>query len=319
METVEPSIVCIVGMHRSGTSMIARLLHQCGLDLGPAERLLKADATNPLGHFEHRGFLDIDRQLLKHFKATWREPPELQAGWHLDPGLKPLLSEAKALAATFDGRSPWGWKEPRASLFLPFWKEAIPNMRFVICIRNPLEVARSLETRNNISIRKGPALWYRYVRASLEDTEGSPRIFSFFEDFFHNGSGEIARLLRFCGLPVPSKDSDLNSAVASELRHHTSAIRTLLAEPCVTSECKHFYLGLRAIVLPHFSRVEGDRLEPDSATVSAFVKLFKDFEGSPAASAATVESPEAQSRLGDQRSTNKLKKLFESLSVSKPK
>src|SRR5213593_4571900 len=124
-------------MHRSGTSMIAQLLHQCGLDLGPAERLLKADATNPLGHFEHRGFLDIDRQLLKHFKATWREPPELQAGWHLDPGLKPLLSEAKALAATFDGRSPWGWKEPRASLFLPFWREAIPNMRFVICIRNP--------------------------------------------------------------------------------------------------------------------------------------------------------------------------------------
>jgi hypothetical protein len=188
-------------------------------------------------------------------------------------------------------------------------------MRFVICIRNPLEVARSLEERNNIPVRKGAALWYRYVRDSLEDTEGSSRIFSFFEDFFHNGSGEIARLLRFCGLPVPNNNSDLNGAVASELRHHSSAIQNLLAEPCVTSECKHFYLGLRAIVLPHFSRVEGDgdRLEPDSATVSAFVKLFKDVEGSPEASTATVESPEAQSRSGDQRSTNKLKKLFESL------
>jgi hypothetical protein len=315
VETVEPKVVCIVGMHRSGTSMIARLLHQCGLDLGPSERLLKADATNPLGHFEHRGFLDIDRQLLKHFKATWHEPPELQPGWHLDPGLKPLLSEAKAVAATFDGRSPWGWKEPRASLFLPFWKEAIPNMRFVICIRNPLEVGRSLEQRNHIPIRKGAALWYRYVRASLEDTEGSPRIFSFFEDFFYNGSGEIARLLRFCGLPVPGNNLDLSSAVALELRHHTSAIQSLLVEPYVTSECKHFYLGLRAVLLPHFSRVEGDgdRLEPDSATVSAFVKLFKDVEGSPEASTATVESPEAQSRSGDQRSTNKLKKLFESL------
>ena len=188
-------------------------------------------------------------------------------------------------------------------------------MRFVICIRNPLEVARSLETRNNIPIRKGTALWYRYVRASLEDTEGSPRIFSFFDDFFHNGSGEIERLLRFCGLPVPGNNLDCNSAVASELRHHTSAIQSLLVEPCVTSECKHFYLGLRAVLLPHFSRVEGDgdRLEPDSATVSAFVKLFKDFESSRAASTPTVESPEAQSRLGDQHSTNRLKKLFESL------
>jgi hypothetical protein len=54
-------IICVVGMHRSGTSMITHLLHSCGLYLGPADRLLKAEKTNPLGHFEHRGFLDIDR------------------------------------------------------------------------------------------------------------------------------------------------------------------------------------------------------------------------------------------------------------------
>lgn len=294
--------------------MIARLLHQCGLDLGPPDRLLKADAANPLGHFEHRGFLDIDRKLLKHFEATWHEPPELKPGWHLHSGLKPLLLEAKALAVTFGGRSRWGWKEPRASLFLPFWKEAIPDMRFVICIRNPLEVARSLEKRNNIAVRKGVSLWYHYVRTSIEDTEGSQRIFSFFDDFFENGSVEIERLLRFCELPIPANDSGLKSAVSTELRHHTSALQSLLEEPRITSECKHFYLGLRALLPSHVSRVEGvgDGHDQDAAGVSAFVKLF---QGSDASDAASTSSG-LQSSVDDARATTKLKRLLESLKRS---
>ena len=295
--------------------MIGRLLHQCGLYLGPPERLLKADATNPLGHFEHRGFLDIDRKLLKHFEATWHEPPELKSGWHLDPQLKQLSIEAKGLAATFAGRSPWGWKEPRASLFLPFWKEIIPDMRFVICIRNPLEVARSLEKRNNIPVSKGASLWYCYVRASIEDTEGSPRIFFFFEDFFQNGSAEIERLLRFCELPKPANDSELKSAISSELRHHNTAIQSLLEEPCVSSQCKHFYLGLRAILPSHVSGTdaEADRCDGDEGSLDAFVKMFKDSEDSVAPSISAAGPYEVQLRSGDLVSSSKLKKLFGSL------
>jgi hypothetical protein len=309
------NIVCIVGMHRSGTSMIARLLNVCGLDLGPAERLLKADATNPLGHFEHRGFLEIDRKLLRFFKATWREPPALQPGWHLDPKLESLRAEAKALVKTFAGKSSWGWKEPRASLFLPFWKEALPNMRFVICIRNPIEVGRSLEKRNKTPLRKGASLWYRYTRASIEDTEGCPRLFTFFEDYFDNGSAEIERLLRFCGLQLPGDNAQLNSAISTELRHHTSVIQSLLEEPAVTLECKLFYLGLRAILSEHPSCVEDrdGRSGHDAATVNAFVKLFQDGDESNAASDREAPPAELQSRSGDHRAATKLKRLLASL------
>jgi hypothetical protein len=315
LETIKPEVICIVGMHRSGTSMIAQVLNQCGLYLGPPERLLKADATNPLGHFEHRGFLEIDRKLLKFFQATWHEPPELKPGWHLDSKLESLRAEARALAATFTENSPWGWKEPRASLFLPFWKEAIPQMRFVVCIRNPLEVARSLERRNNIPIPKGAMLWYHYMRASLEDTEGNPRIFTFFDDFFDGGSVEIERLLRFCGLPMPGDRSQLQSAISSELRHHTSAIQSLLEAPAVTPECKLFYLGLCAILSEHPSRVEGrdDRGGDDVASVSAFVKLFRDGDESDAASDRAAPPAELQSRSGDHRAATKLKRLLQSL------
>ena len=84
-------------------------------------------------------------------------------------------------------------------------------MRFVICLRNPCDVAHSLEKRNGISVNQGAALWYRYVRTSIEDTEGKPRIFSFFEDFFQEDSVEINRLLRFCELPGPDNDSELQA------------------------------------------------------------------------------------------------------------
>lgn len=318
VEAAESRIICIVGMHRSGTSMIAQVLNQCGLYLGPPERLLKADATNPLGHFEHRSFLEIDRKLLKFFKATWREPPALRPGWQLDPKLASLRAEAKVLTKTFAGKSPWGWKEPRASLFLPFWQEAIPHMRFVVCIRNPLEVARSLEKRNKTPLRKGASLWYRYTRASIEDTEGCPRLFTFFEDYFDHGTVEIKRLLRFCGLQLPADHAQLNSVISTELRHHTSVIQTLLEEAAVTQECKNFYLGLRAILSSNSANVSRDeeRLEQESLNVSALVKSFRELEAENAASRSAIARPESQSRSGADRATTRLKKLLTSLKRS---
>ncbi len=172
-------IICLVGMHRSGTSMIARLLNICGLELGPPEQLLKADKANPLGHFEHRGFLDVDRKLLKYFHASWHHPPDLPASWDTDPGLLPLVRRARALAANFSDKKPWGWKEPRASLFLPFWRQAVPNMRFLFCLRNPLEVAESLQKRNRIAIEHGAWLWYLYTLTSYATPRAAPGSFRF--------------------------------------------------------------------------------------------------------------------------------------------
>jgi hypothetical protein len=295
--------------------MIARLLHLCGLDLGPREMLLHSDGANPLGHFEHRGFLRIDRKLLKHFGATWYEPPELEPGWEHDPQLEPLVGEAKMLVATFPPLSAWGWKEPRSALFLPFWKEVIPNMRFVICLRSPLEVARSLEERNRISIEKGASLWYRYTRDSLEDTNGCPRILTFFEDFFGAGFGEIDRVIEFCGLQKPEASSETHRAVAAELRHHSSEIPDLLKESRVSRECKLLYIGLRALLSPHFvpagsSREQQDRI---SAAVGDFMKLFKERSELRNTTGPSGASPVSTPTPLGSRTFKTLKKFFRAL------
>src|SRR5687768_2678269 len=110
-------IICIVGMHRSGTSMIAGLLNRCGLDLGPADRLLKADKTTPVGQLEHRDCLDSDRKLRKHFHATWHCTPDVATTSKNSPSSSTLLSQARALAASLPSHKTSGWKQPRASLF----------------------------------------------------------------------------------------------------------------------------------------------------------------------------------------------------------
>ena len=270
-------IICLVGMHRSGTSMIARLLNICGLDLGPPERLLKADKANPLGHFEHRGFLDIDRKLLKHFHATWHNPPDLPPSWENDPGLLPLLRQGRALAASFPEEKSWGWKEPRASLFLPFWRQAVPDMRFLFCLRNPLEVAESLQKRNRMAIEHGAWLWYLYTLSSLRDTKHCHRQFSFFDDYFTRRDEEIARVLDFCGLGNFNDAAILESAIAGELRHHESGDRRLRDEPAVPAQCKDLYFGLRSILAAREQRSEVSNAADGafgSSALDSFIATF---------------------------------------------
>jgi hypothetical protein len=61
--------LCIAGAHRSGTSMVTRLLHCCGLELGPEWELMPQEADNPDGFWEHLGFVALNDELLNELGA----------------------------------------------------------------------------------------------------------------------------------------------------------------------------------------------------------------------------------------------------------
>jgi sulfotransferase family protein len=242
-------VICIVGMHRSGTSMVARLLNLCGLYLGPEELLLGPDQGNPQGHFEHMGFLEIDEALLRHFGGGLYNLPPVQDGWENDPSIEALRRKAQALIGTFANHAPWGWKEPRTTLLLPFWKNLIPHIRFVVCVRSPLEVANSLKKREAMPIQEGAFLWNLYMQSALRNTEGSPRMMTFYEDFFHEPMFEMERVLQFCGLETPADSKGVLQLVSGDLRRNVSSITSLLEEKTIPLGYKLFYLALRAVGL----------------------------------------------------------------------
>ena len=161
-----PPPLLIAGMHRSGTSATARLLHQAGLDLGHV--FIDATLDNPLGYYEDRAFCDLNLRLLR----AGLEDPALEPDWafpdRIDPGrLGSLVPRARALLEERAAADrTWGFKDPRTTVLLGFYDALVPDARHLFVYRAPWDVLRSLmETRlRPLHGRAGVALraWMAY-------------------------------------------------------------------------------------------------------------------------------------------------------------
>jgi hypothetical protein len=193
--------LCIAGMHRSGTSMIASLLHECGLDLGPAEDLLPANPGNPEGYWESRPFLRLNDAILKALDGSWDQPPRLDdLSWENGPALGRLRNQARKLARRFHGRELWGWKDPRNCLTLPLWRCTVPDLKVLICVRNPLAVAESLRARDGLPFADAFDLWLTYNQRVLAAAPPEARLVTHSENYIFDPHAELRRVLAWLGL-----------------------------------------------------------------------------------------------------------------------
>lgn len=236
--------ICIAGMHRSGTSMITRLLNVCGLYLGPDRELLPPTSHNEEGYWENARFMEMNDAILKQLGGAWDCPPPLEPGWELAPALEPLYAQAESLLSRLNGRDPWGWKDPRNCLTASFWKRLRPDLPFVICVRNPLEVISSLLKRNEFSAVLTQSLWVAHYRNLLAVVPPDKRVVTHYDAYFPDPSAELRRVLTALGLPV--REEEIRSACAAasnRLRHHRSTTRDLLMADIRAVTVK-FYLQL---------------------------------------------------------------------------
>ncbi|WP_372878834.1 sulfotransferase [Spongiibacter marinus] len=141
--------VIIVGPHRSGTSMLSRIVERHGVFLGA-----RKDENN-----ESKFFIKINEMLLREAGATW-DNPESSLDYYQCKDVIERLSGAvkrqleglgsveywgKLLPVRNSVR--WGWKDPRNTFTLPVWLELFPNAKVVLANRNILDVASSLNVR----------------------------------------------------------------------------------------------------------------------------------------------------------------------------
>jgi GT2 family glycosyltransferase/glycosyltransferase involved in cell wall biosynthesis len=210
--------ICIAGAHRSGTSMLTRLLHGCGLYLGPKDALMPPQADNPDGFWEHLGFVALNDQLLSELGGAWDLPPKADENF-THGRLDPLRMKARLLIEGFDSAKVWGWKDPRNSLTFPFWHDLLPGLKTLIVVRNPLEVAYSMRERNGTSFSLGLRLWEIYNRRLLEKANEQQRLVTHYDLFFDDAETELRRIAEFTGLP----HADVHNAVAlvKKRRRHT--------------------------------------------------------------------------------------------------
>jgi GT2 family glycosyltransferase len=228
----DASPVCIAGMHRSGTSMVTKLLHQCGLNLGEAADLAEPGIHNPDGYWENLRFVEINDDLLDLSGGGWDLVPGGMRAGSSGPkaeGHARLRGRAQALIARFAACPAWGWKDPRNSITLPFWDELCPTLRVVVCVRNPLEVALSLRQRNDFSYAHGLSLWLKYNRRLLAAAAPARRMLTHYDAYFEDPAAEVRRLADFAGLrPAEAAVQACAAVVRPDLRHNRFTAADLL-------------------------------------------------------------------------------------------
>lgn len=171
-------LIVVLGMHRSGTSAVARGLQVFGVALG--KRLSPAMADNEKGFWEDRDITALNIDMLRAIDSDWHhvaaidqdDVETLEAAGYRSRALE-LLSQK------VDTHELFGVKDPRMAKLLPFWKPVLEELgcgvSYVLAIRNPLSVQRSLSKRNDLDPTLSCLLWLGHVLESLRLTAGERR------------------------------------------------------------------------------------------------------------------------------------------------
>ena len=240
--------------------MVTRLLHCCGLELGPESELMPAQADNPEGFWEHLGFVALNDELLSELGGAWDLPPKPDEDF-TSARLDPLRLKARLLIEKFDSARVWGWKDPRNSLTLPFWQQLLPALKTVVVVRNPLEVAHSMRQRNGISWSFGLRLWEIYNRRLIEVLNGKDRLITHYDFFFQEPELELRRIADFIGVRY-AKTGSAAALIAPRKRHTHFTIEQLI-DARVAPEAIELYRVLLAEASP------GKLVKPSTSKASS--------------------------------------------------
>ncbi len=235
----EKIAILVAGMHRSGTSVLARVLNISGCDL-PAT-LLEANPTNEAGHWESRKIVFLNNEILASAGSSWRDWNPLNPQWYASPVAGRFRRRAQeALVSEFGDSAFFVLKDPRICRLLPFWIEAVraygAEPMIVSPIRNPLDVAASLEKRDGIVPSIGHLLWLRHVLDAEKDTRGMKRAWLLYNAFLSEPYAMVDAIGDALGVSWPRSTSvdaqiELDEFVCPSIRHHWSSDAQLLEDP----------------------------------------------------------------------------------------
>jgi glycosyltransferase involved in cell wall biosynthesis len=229
----ERRALVVLGMHRSGTSMLARVLALSGAalprQLVPPSAGVRGDANRRAGFWESRVLLDLHDEALASAGVTWRDPFEIREPWFGSGDARTLRDRLVATIEAEFGVAPLiVVKDPRISLLVPLWRAALQELgvadNWLIAVRDPLSVAASLRRRDGFPEARGLLLWLTYFLAAERHTRGRTRLFVRYDDVLASWRGVVQRLERDIGFRFPRRSyfaaAEIDGFVDPDLRHH---------------------------------------------------------------------------------------------------
>jgi hypothetical protein len=219
----------VLGMHRSGTSAITGTLGLLGAKL--PRKMLGPVSSNPKGHFESTRILRVNDQMLHALGSAWYDFRAISVAALEHPAADKFKSQlSRVLQDNFKGASLFTLKDPRFCKLLPLVRSAIENsgasVRVVFCFRNPLDVAKSLYSRDGISVPHGLSLWLRYMLDAEYYSRHMPRVFIHYPDFVNDWRAAVDKIesqlqIFFAGRYAAA--AKIDDFLDAKLRHHATA------------------------------------------------------------------------------------------------
>ena len=255
----------MLGMHRSGTSLVSGLLAHLGVS-GP-RTLMRPTGDNLRGYWESELFAGFHDRLLGSAMTSWDGwTPVRPVWWDSEPAAACAAEFRDLLEREFDTAPLFVVKDPRMCRIVPFW---VRNLRAagvepaaILTLRSPSEVAGSLASRNGFAREQSLLLWLRHMLDAEHDTRTIRRSVVRYRDLLQGWRGQVDRVGAELGIEWPSRSAAVADAiddfVRPELCHHSAGLEAIGVEPPLSDWVAGAAEALDALVNPG--------LQPDVAT-----------------------------------------------------
>lgn len=227
VETEQRCAILVLGMHRSGTSALTRVLGLAGAALPRTP--MGASDHNARGFFESVPVYHLHEELLSELGSSWDDLSPLPEGWAASAPAQRFADRMADVVREEYGSSPlFVLKDPRLCRLVPFWLAVLERLevepRFVIPVRNPLEVSASLARAQGIDEQRGRLLWLQHFLCAERDTREHVRVVVTYDQLLEDWRRLLARVDDGLGLGLPPTSrraaAEIDAFLSEALRHH---------------------------------------------------------------------------------------------------
>jgi hypothetical protein len=229
-QTQRRKAILVVGMSRSGTSLITHILHTLGATL--PDDLIGPDRGNPYGHWEPRALVDINDRILSHLRLAWNDPRPLPASWFRSGEAHDYSLQIMArIEQDYAGSRLLLIKDPRLCRLLPLYREALDMLNIELTVVLPVrpvdQVVRSLVERDGTSPALAGLIWLRSVSEAEWHSRYCKRIWLGFTQVTTDWRTCIHRMAQELDLTWPIHPAAAAVRVASLLRPRSRNVEWL--------------------------------------------------------------------------------------------
>ncbi|MCV6639021.1 glycosyltransferase [Candidatus Albibeggiatoa sp. nov. NOAA] len=219
--------VTVLGMHRSGTSVVARLLNMMGMYFAPEDKGMPPTEDNPKGYWERMDVVQLNEGILANLGSTWERVSQFDLTKVSDELHAEFNRQATDIIYNLDANRPWMLKDPRLCLTFPLWRKLLEVPVCIMVYRSPIQIAQSMHNRDKFSMQFGMALWEFYNIHALQSSLNLPRILISYHDLMANPLETTKKLyqdlesLDITGIRLPS-DKEILAFVEPKLFRATA-------------------------------------------------------------------------------------------------